>query len=153
MTGMNIQERYDDISRISGLSEDIIRRVYKATRQSLAQSLKRGERATLPGICTFTPEISSRINRAKSNGEYITKEDSAYISRFIKIKVGVSSALESELEKIANFEDEDILKARDMEEEAGLQKLMVKDTNADFQSFRQYGSGNGIRTTQISALL
>ena len=152
MTGMNIQERYDDIAKISGLSEDIIRRVYKATRQSLAQSLKKGERATLPGICTFTPEISSRINRAKSNEEYITKEDRAYISKFIRIKAGVSSALETELEKLANFESEEDLQAKEAKELQGLQRLRVEKTNADFQSFRQQ-SINGVRTNQISALL
>ena len=62
MTGMNIQDRYDDIASKSGLSEEIVRRVLKASRESLAFSLKKGERATLPGICTFTPEIKNSIN-------------------------------------------------------------------------------------------
>ena len=42
MKGMNTQERLDDIKRICGFSEDIIRSVLKAERESILNSLKRG---------------------------------------------------------------------------------------------------------------
>ncbi|MBO5388684.1 MAG: hypothetical protein J6A59_11190 [Lachnospiraceae bacterium] len=57
MEGMTTQERYNDICKICGLSEDIVRRVLNAERQSVANSLKRGERATLVGRVTIRPEL------------------------------------------------------------------------------------------------
>jgi hypothetical protein len=89
---MNIQNRYEDISRLSGLSEDIIRRVLKASRQSLAESLKHGERATLPGICTLTPEVKYKCN-------IVTNEQTS----FIKIKAKASNSMTSELDGVSTF--------------------------------------------------
>ena len=138
MTGMNIQERYDDISKISGLSEEIIRRVFKATRQSLAKSLKQGERATLPGICTLTPELKNRID---IGGESMTT--------YIKLKASASSAMETELGKISNF---DITSENDRisSEEKGLQRLRLTE---DYEIARYQPNKSQIRTTQINALL
>lgn len=138
MTGMNIQERYDDISNISGLSEEIIRRVFKATRQSLAKSLKQGERATLPGICTLTPELKNRID---IGGESMTT--------YIKLKASASSAMETELGKISNFDtkSED---DRISSEEKGLQRLRLTE---DYEISRYQPNKSQIRTTQINALL
>lgn len=138
MTGMNIQERYDDISKISGLSEEIIRRVFKATRQSLAKSLKQGERATLPGICTLTPELKNRID---IGGESMTT--------YIKLKASASSAMETELGKISNF---DITSEDDRisSEEKGLQRLRLTE---DYEIARYQPNKSQIRTTQINALL
>ena len=48
---MTITDRYSDVAKRTGLSEDIIREVYRATKESLIDSLNRGESATLPGIC------------------------------------------------------------------------------------------------------
>ena len=45
MTGMTTQERINDICNISGLSEEIVRRVMDAERKSVAKSLRKGERA------------------------------------------------------------------------------------------------------------
>lgn len=138
MTGMNIQERYDDISNISGLSEEIIRRVFKAARQSLAKSLKQGERATLPGICTLTPELKNRID---IGGESMTT--------YIKLKASASSAMETELGKISNF---DITSEDDRisSEEKGLQRLRLTE---DYEIARYQPNKSQIRTTQINALL
>lgn len=138
MTGMNIQERYDDISKISGLSEEIIRRVFKAARQSLAKSLKQGERATLPGICTLTPELKNRID---IGGESMTT--------YIKLKASASSAMETELGKISNF---DITSEDDRisSEEKGLQRLRLTE---DYEIARYQPNKSQIRTTQINALL
>ena len=49
MVGMTTQDRLNDICEISGLSEDIVRRVFDAERQSIVKSLRKGERATLIG--------------------------------------------------------------------------------------------------------
>ena len=138
MTGMNIQERYDDISRLSGFSEDVIRRIFKATRQSLAGSLKQGERATLPGICTITPEVRYKID---SGGETM--------SSYIKLKASPSSALETELAKIQSFKDETQDNAKRAEENTMLAKLKPIESN-----FRLSGGLNDdVRVSQISALL
>lgn len=128
MTGMTMQERYDEVSSISGLSEDIIRRVYKATRQSVVNSLKRGQRATIPGICTLTPEIRHKI--APGGKESIG---------FIKTKAKTSSALEAELSKIQKFEDDTETSIGD----EGMKRLNL--VNAELN--------NRIITNQISALL
>lgn len=61
MVGMTTQERYDDICRISGMSEDIVRRVLNAEKKSIESSLARGERATLIGRCVIKPYIATRI--------------------------------------------------------------------------------------------
>lgn len=123
---MNIQERYDDISKISGLSESILRQVFKATRVSLINSLKQGERATLPGICTITPSIRQKI------------EVGANMTSFIKLKATPSSALSSELEKLNGFDNTD----EDAETTAKLNLF-----NPELPSY------DDVRTSQINALL
>lgn len=142
MTGMSIQERYDDIANMSGLSEEIIRRVFKATRQSMVKSLKKGERATIPGICTFTPELKDKINyKADSEKDVLTK--------YIKIKASASPALGTELEKLGDFdnrkEDERLAK-----EELGMSRLNFI-TNESLPRYNP--NSDGIITNQISALL
>jgi hypothetical protein len=138
MSEMSLQERYDEVSSISGLSEDIIRRVYKATKESMAQSLKRGERATLPGICTITPEIKSKINYKEG-----------VVSNYIKLKAKPSTAMESELDRLNNFDIADN-KEKEQAEEEGLKKLNYMTPELKTYSYR---SSDGIRTKQISALL
>ena len=139
MIRMNIQQRYEDISRISGLSEDIIRRVFKATRQSLASSLKHGKRATIPGICTITPEIKNRINIGGDS-----------MSTYIKLKASASSAMESELCGIDNF-DSNGDETSEIDSEEQVMKRLNFTGNHELPSFRP--SKDQIRTTQISALL
>lgn len=133
MTGMNIQERYDDICKKSGLSEDIVRRVFKATRESLAYSLKHGERATLPGIVTMTPEIRNKLNIGADS-----------MTSYIKVKASPSSAMETELGKLEQFTSDDFYKDEEEKQEQQLARLNFADP--DKKSF-------GVRTSQISALL
>lgn len=138
MACMNIKDRYDDISRISGLSEEIIRRVFKATKESLSNSLKHGERATIPGICTLTPEIKNKI---ELGGESMTT--------YIKIKASASSVLESEFSNVKGFETNNSDKLVDMKD--GMNKLHYVDDNHELPSYRNNRSQ--IRTSQINALL
>ena len=94
MSDMSLQERYEDICKISGLSEDIVRRVLKASRQSLAKSAKRGQRSTLPGICTIIPELKHKV---EIGGLEMTS--------YVKLKAVPSNALSSELDKLSKFEE------------------------------------------------
>lgn len=142
MTGMGIQERYDDIAAISGLSEEIIRRVYKATRQSIVKSLKNGERATIPGICTFTPELKDKIN-------YKTQDENDILKRYIKVKASASPALGTELEKLNSFNNTDDEQERLKKEEMGMNRLNL----INHELPRYNPNSNGVLTTQISALL
>lgn len=138
MVGMNVQQRYDEISELSGLSEDVVRRVLKASRQSLVKSIKRGERATLPGICTILPELRTRVN---IGGESVTN--------YIKLKATPSEALDTELRKNDRFETED-----DLTEEQRLQENNIRVLNLVNPELNSFGSEQpGVRTQQISALL
>lgn len=59
--GMTIKERLDDISKESGLSTDIVRRVLDAERVSIAKSLCKGENAMLIGRCIMYPKAVSKL--------------------------------------------------------------------------------------------
>lgn len=142
MAGISIQERYDDIAAISGLSEEIIRRVYKATRQSVVKSLKKGERATIPGICTFTPELKDKIN-------YRTEDEGSVLTKYIKVKASASPALDTELEKVCSFINDTEEQERLQQEEIGLSRLNL----INHELPRYNPNSNGVITTQISALL
>ena len=129
---MNAQERYDDISAISGFSEAIVRGVLKASRQSLVKSAERGETATLPGICTIEPEIKHKMT---IGGEVRT---------FTKLKAKASSALETELLKITEF------KKDNAEDENINDKLNL--VSPEIPSYNRQ-KVEKVRTRQISALL
>lgn len=134
MNGMNTQERYEDISKISGLSEDIIRRVFNASKKSIAKSLKKGERATLPGLFTVRPEIRTKLNIGGTS-----------VSQYIKLKASVSETISTELEKLSNFEGDSIEESND----EALKKLRIINT----EHYVNESTPAGIRTSQISALL
>lgn len=137
MTDITIQERYDDIAKRSGLSEDIVRRVLKASRESLAVSLKKGQRATLPGICTMVPEVRNKVELGADT-----------MISYIKVKANPSAAMESELSKLGKFNSSDE-EAFEMErQKQALSRLRF--TKPDEKSFE---SNYGVRTNQISALL
>lgn len=50
---MSVMERISDIAERSGMSDVVVRRVLKASRESLIETLKKGEKSTLPGIATY----------------------------------------------------------------------------------------------------
>lgn len=130
---MNAQERYDDISAISGFSEAVVRGVLKASRQSLVKSAERGEKATLPGICTIEPELKHKI---VAGGE---------IKSFTKLKAKASSALETELLKINQFKKDATEKT-----DSGLERLNLVNPQIPTYSREEIEQ---VRTRQISALL
>lgn len=95
MRNMTVKERIEDISKRCGLSEDIIRRVLQAEQQSIADSLKRGERATLIGRCTIVPEIRTRLGV----GGKLKKE--------IKLSASVAHSLVVALSDLEDFIKDD----------------------------------------------
>lgn len=107
MKGMNTQERLDDIKRICGFSEDIIRSVLKAERESILNSLKRGERATMIGRCVIRPEIRQRIAVGHS-------DDGIKTVKTIKLNIEVSPSLSSEMAEMQGFETPDTADANDL---------------------------------------
>lgn len=101
MQGMTTQERLDDICKRSGLSEEIVRRVQRAEKESIIESLMKGERATLMGRATLRPMIRSRLGL------------NAKLIKFIKVKAEVSSSIEAELEKYGEFQIDDDIEEED----------------------------------------
>jgi len=89
---MTVNERLEDISKISGFSVEIVRKVLNAEKESIAKSLKKGERATLIGRCTIEPFIRQKIKPGEG------------IISYIKLRASVSNVLSSEFEKIDKFE-------------------------------------------------
>lgn len=90
---MTVAERLADISKRSGFSEKIVRSILDAERESVIDSLKRGERATLIGRCTLTPFRRSR---------YLNLENRHQV--YVKVKAEPSSIIKSELEAVEQFE-------------------------------------------------
>lgn len=92
MNGMTTQDRLNDICAISGLSEEIVRRVFDAERESIVKSLKRGERATLIGRCVIRPEMRTQFNIDGSS------------RNFIKLKAQVTASMEAKLKDVTDFD-------------------------------------------------
>ena len=92
MLGMTTQERIDDICSRSGLSEDIVRRVMNAEKDSVAQSLRKGERANLIGRVVIRPEIKRKL---VVGGEFET---------YIKLNATPAASLEATLADLSGFE-------------------------------------------------
>jgi len=92
---MTVKERIQDIMDICGLSEDIVRRVLAAERESIKKSLRRGEKATLIGRCTITPELRTKLRKDGSFGKYV------------KLSVEINGSLAAEFEGLSEFEKDD----------------------------------------------
>lgn len=58
---MTVKERVEDISKRTGLSEEIVRSVIDAECESLAESLLRGERSPLLGRCICIPLMKHKL--------------------------------------------------------------------------------------------
>lgn len=93
---MQAKDRYQEIAEISGMSEAVVRRVLEAEKESVVNSLKRGERATLLGRCVMRPEISQRLGM---DGK---------LENEIKVKISVANAITSALKGVTEFENEEV---------------------------------------------
>lgn len=100
MNGLTTQERLNDICKISGLSEAIVRRVLDAERMSVAKSLRKGERATLIGRCVIRPEIRSKIETGGEMGMAFSPITRSYI----KLSAQVAPSMEAMLQDLSMFE-------------------------------------------------
>lgn len=60
---LSVQERIADIVKRSNLSEQIVRQVFKAGADSVAESLRKGESAMLPGICSMRPIFKRKVTK------------------------------------------------------------------------------------------
>lgn len=92
---MTAAERYEEISKIQGVQVEIVRRVLTAERQSILDSLKRGEKATLLGRCVIKPEIHSGIE--------VSPTSAPRIRNWIKAKAVIAPALAQELHEYEEF--------------------------------------------------
>lgn len=90
--GMTVAERLADISKRSGLSEEILRRAFKAEAESAVESLKRGESATFIGRGVVYPELRNRL----AVGGDIRKE--------VKLTMKPADSLTASLRGIEKFE-------------------------------------------------
>lgn len=100
MVGMTTQERITDICNLSGLSEEIVRRVMNAEKESIAKSLRRGERANLIGRAVIRPELRKKL---VIGGE---------MEPYIKLNVTVAASLESMLSDLSSFEATEIVQEK-----------------------------------------
>lgn len=89
---MSVKDRLDDISNISGYSNDIVSAILKASMKSLIKSIRVGERASLPGICTFEPNETVQASKTSD------------IGKRVKVKVNPSKSLVSSLKDLDDFE-------------------------------------------------
>lgn len=92
MDGLTTQERLVDISRRTGLSESVIRTVLNAERDSIVDSLLKGEKATLIGRCTLRPEVRLKIDPTKNPPQF----------KYVKINASVAPSLQGVVERYAN---------------------------------------------------
>lgn len=94
---MTVQDRYNDICRRSGLSEEIVRRVLVAETDSCRESLKHGEKVTLMGRCTIRPNIGYRASLNSPDG----------IERAVRLKAKANITLEESVRNADFSEDID----------------------------------------------
>lgn len=58
---MTAEERYNDIAEKCGQSVDIVRAVLRAVQKSAIESIRKGQRVTLPGVVKFNVRETSRL--------------------------------------------------------------------------------------------
>lgn len=92
---MTVKDRIADIQKRTGLSEDIIRRVIEGEIESIVDSLRHGDRATLIGRVTITPELRSKLN---IGGNFEDK---------VRLVIKPAGSLESRLADLDGFDKRD----------------------------------------------
>lgn len=115
---MTVNERIVDIQKRTGLSENIIRSVLKAETDSVIDSLKRGERATLIGRCTFTPVKKSKL------------EIGGTLNSYLRVSVKASTKIENILKETEDFSADEVqdIQLRELnEQESHLRLSQIGD--------------------------
>lgn len=95
MRDMTLNERYSDIAKRCGMSENVVRSVLHAQAESICDSVKKGSNVTLPGICTITPEIRKSITAGNNGIIEVGK---------IKLKIKPVTSLMDKLKGIEKFD-------------------------------------------------
>lgn len=95
---MTLQERYEDIEQRSGLSEAIVRRVIAAQAESIAVSLAKGEKATVPQICQVEPVVRHKM---KIENSELTE------ASYFRLKVKPLVSLQERVSKLEETVKED----------------------------------------------
>lgn len=121
---MTTTERVKDIEKRSGLSEQVVRAVLRAERESMMDSLKRGERVTLLGRCTVTPF---------KRGVPVSVDGTLQIKNYLRASARPLPSVLSELKACSDYNREEA----DVESPESIQELMEK---------------HGITIMQLSAL-
>lgn len=84
MVDMNIGDRYNEIAKISGTSEAIVRAVLRACQQTTIKSLQGGYEVTIPGLVTFIPNVKAGIDIQKCD-----------VRKYVGIRAKASQSLTS----------------------------------------------------------
>lgn len=95
MAKMTLQHRYEDIARRCGLSENVVKRVLSAQADSVIDSLKEGESATVPLLCTLKPQM----RKGMFVNEGMTERN------YIKIKATPLDSLRNRMEQVEKYSD------------------------------------------------
>lgn len=90
---MTVKERITEISKATGISEDVVRRVLNAECESVAATLKKGEKSTLIGRCTFIPTLCTKPEVDENTGKIVAK-------KVIGVRVAPSKSMLARLEDI-----------------------------------------------------
>ena len=115
---MTISQRIEDIVKRSGLSEHIVRSVLRAERDSIVDSLKRGERATMVGRCTLIPNmVGTPIN---IDGNIIMRKN---LKAYAKPVQSLSNELKNVSEYIKDSESENVA---ELMKAYGIEVLQIK---------------------------
>lgn len=112
---MTVQERLEDISSRCGMTTEVIRRVLNAEAESVAESLRKGERATLIGRCTIVPSMGTKL------------DISGDVKNRVKLSSKVTGSLKSRVD-IEEFEQsvEEDLTNKFLKENPGVRTVQIK---------------------------
>lgn len=105
---MTVQERIDDIVKRTGMSEDIIRRVLVAEKESIVESLKRGEKATMMGRCVMEPGLKVKAIAGEGIRQMIVVKCTPAYS-IVQELATMKGYKQSELEYISDEDMENIV--------------------------------------------
>lgn len=97
---MSKTERIKDIANRCGFSEETVATVLKAETASMMQSLRKGEKVTLPGRVIVTPVYKGKLSL--ENGQAVAKK---YLSANAKPMQSILDQLEYEGENTENKSD------------------------------------------------